>query len=157
AFVQNGSNELRKRRPRSRRGEQSMQASFEDDPFLRARSRDNARHGTRHRSLRALLAAAASICVLVALVLVVLLPASATGASAIASGPNAFGSSSSQHVPPACWRPYGPQSPFNMQLPSDPQLAPDSQAIVDRMVALGDHFEGGPSRFALVSAGRGAV
>jgi hypothetical protein len=127
-----------------------MQASVQHDSFLRVCSVRTARDGTRPPSLRALLAAAVSTCVLVML-------APGTGAAAIAPCPDAFGSFSSRHEPTACWRPYGPMSPFNMPLPSSPRLAPKSQAIVARIVALGDHFEGGPGKFAFVSAGRGAV
>jgi hypothetical protein len=41
-----------------------------------------------------------------------------------------FGSFSVGHWPAACWRPYGPRSPFNVPIPAHPRLAPDSAAIV---------------------------
>ena len=41
-----------------------------------------------------------------------------------------FGSFSTGHWPPACWRPYGPSSPFNMPIPGNPTLAPESATIV---------------------------
>jgi hypothetical protein len=39
--------------------------------------------------------------------------------------------------PGGCWRPYGPSSPFNQPLPARPRLAPDSQAIVRRLLGFG--------------------
>jgi hypothetical protein len=39
--------------------------------------------------------------------------------------------------PSACWRPYGPDSPFNQLLPADPPIAPDSDAIVGALLAPG--------------------
>ena len=39
--------------------------------------------------------------------------------------------------PPACWRPYSAESPFNRRVPSRPTLSPDSAAIVARMTGWG--------------------
>jgi hypothetical protein len=39
--------------------------------------------------------------------------------------------------PPSCWRPYGPDSPFNRPVPRDAPDAPGSRAIVDRLAAFG--------------------
>jgi hypothetical protein len=39
--------------------------------------------------------------------------------------------------PGACWRPYGPRSPFNQPLPARPRLAPRSAAIVHRLLGFG--------------------
>ncbi len=39
--------------------------------------------------------------------------------------------------PPACWRPYSSDSPFNRPLPDDPAADPNSEAIVDRVVGFG--------------------
>jgi hypothetical protein len=44
--------------------------------------------------------------------------------------------------PPACWRPFGPNSPFNKTIPDNPRLHPNSSAIVQRMVSL----YGGPGK-----------
>jgi hypothetical protein len=35
--------------------------------------------------------------------------------------------------PPACWRPYSNESPFNSLIPDNPRLHPDSNAIVKRL------------------------
>jgi hypothetical protein len=48
-----------------------------------------------------------------------------------------FGTFQSGRWPASCWRPYGPQSPFNRPVPPDPTLVPNSQAIVDRVLAMG--------------------
>jgi len=39
--------------------------------------------------------------------------------------------------PPACWRPYSSDSPFNRLLPDDRPADPNSEAIVDRVVGFG--------------------
>ncbi|MHB1837487.1 MAG: hypothetical protein ACYCXW_21290 [Solirubrobacteraceae bacterium] len=39
--------------------------------------------------------------------------------------------------PGGCWRPYGPSSPFNQPLPANPQLDPNSAAIVAQTLASG--------------------
>jgi hypothetical protein len=39
--------------------------------------------------------------------------------------------------PPSCWRPYGPQSPFNLAVSDSPALLSNSQAIVDKMLTMG--------------------
>jgi hypothetical protein len=41
-----------------------------------------------------------------------------------------FGSFSVGKWPPACWRPYGNSSPFNVPIPSHPRISPESNAIV---------------------------
>ncbi len=44
-----------------------------------------------------------------------------------------FGQFSTGHWPPACWRPYGPSSPFNVPIPENPPLASDSAKIIKYM------------------------
>ena len=39
--------------------------------------------------------------------------------------------------PGACWRPYSNSSPFNIPLPASPPIAPDSAAIVTRLLGFG--------------------
>ena len=39
--------------------------------------------------------------------------------------------------PPACWRPYSDQSPFNRRVPSRPRVHHDSAAIVARLTSWG--------------------
>jgi hypothetical protein len=72
------------------------------------------------------------------LVLAALLAAGAVAALAGGAGrvaahsrlcPQLFGSFSVGHWPPACWRPYGSRSPFNVRIPANPRLAPDAAAI----------------------------
>ena len=41
-----------------------------------------------------------------------------------------FGSFGIGKWPPACWHPYGPESPFNFQIPASPVLSPESKVIV---------------------------
>jgi hypothetical protein len=85
----------------------------------------------------------------------VLLTAAAPAAEP-APCPQAFGSFSAGHWPSACWRPYGPDSPFNKALPANPRVAADSSAIIASLNRYGDHFAGGGTEFAFVSSGRGA-
>jgi hypothetical protein len=40
--------------------------------------------------------------------------------------------------PGACWRPYGPHSPFNQPLPDSPRLVPRSEEIVRRLLGFGE-------------------
>jgi hypothetical protein len=47
----------------------------------------------------------------------------------------AYGSFGVGNWPPACWRPYGPKSPFNTPIPAHPRLAPDSASITRYMRA----------------------
>lgn len=84
-------------------------------------------------------------------------PTSAPAASTPALCPQAFGSFSVGHWPPGCWRPYGPNSPFNREIPADPSVAPDSSAIVGHFLRYHIHFQGGPGRFALTTPGRAPV
>jgi hypothetical protein len=67
--------------------------------------------------------------------------------------PGSFGSFSAGHWPPACWRPYGPRSPFNARLPSNPRLAGDSQRIVAYMLAHNWSFEGARGRLSIDAGG----
>lgn len=53
-----------------------------------------------------------------------------------------FGSFSSGHWPSACWRPYGPRSPFNSSIPSNPRLSRESTAIIRYIVGHRWSFEG---------------
>ena len=41
-----------------------------------------------------------------------------------------FGSFAVGNWPPACWRPYGSRSPFNVPIPAHPRISPESNAIV---------------------------
>lgn len=68
--------------------------------------------------------------------------------------PRQFGSYHVGHWPPACWRPYGPESPFNRTIPARPRLAPESTAIVRRMASRGWHFtdSGARGRFEFQAA-----
>ncbi len=56
-----------------------------------------------------------------------------------------FGGFAAGRWPEACWRAYGPESPFNQPLPSEPRLAPDSAAVVARLMSFGpiDHLVAG--------------
>ncbi len=40
--------------------------------------------------------------------------------------------------PAGCWRPYSEASPFNRPLPAEPQLAPNSSAIVNQLMSWGE-------------------
>jgi hypothetical protein len=53
-----------------------------------------------------------------------------------------FGSFTVGHWPSACWRPYGPRSPFNTLIPSSPRLSPESSAITKYMLDHHWSFEG---------------
>jgi hypothetical protein len=65
-----------------------------------------------------------------------------------------FGSFAVGHWPPGCWRPYGASSPFNVPIPSNPRLAPDSTAITDYMQSHHWLFEGdGHGRFTMDNGG----
>lgn len=55
--------------------------------------------------------------------------------------------------PPACWRPYGPNSPFNFALPSSAKTASDSGEIVHYMVAHGWSFASLGGAFVLNAKG----
>ncbi|HEX3911700.1 MAG TPA: hypothetical protein VHW67_13475 [Solirubrobacteraceae bacterium] len=55
--------------------------------------------------------------------------------------PQLFGSFAAGKWPPACWRPYGPSSPFNRELGPNPRLSRESSAIVGYMNASGWSFE----------------
>jgi hypothetical protein len=59
--------------------------------------------------------------------------------------PNLLGSFSVGHWPPACWRPYGSRSPFNVPIPAHPRSAPDSSAVVAYIRSHGWSFEHGDS------------
>jgi hypothetical protein len=67
--------------------------------------------------------------------------------------PSSFGSFSVGHRPPACWRPYGPRSPFNARIPRNPRLAPDSAQIVAFMLARRWTFEGSQGRLSIDAGG----
>jgi hypothetical protein len=53
-----------------------------------------------------------------------------------------FGSFGTGKWPPACWHPYGPESPFNFQILASPKLATESAAIVKYIRGHGWTFEG---------------
>lgn len=44
---------------------------------------------------------------------------------------------SARRPPPACWRPYGPSSPFNRPVPARPRLLSNSAEIVRRVTSWG--------------------
>lgn len=48
-----------------------------------------------------------------------------------------YGPYHSGNQPGACWRPYSASSPFNRPIPESPRLAPNSQAIVSRILSWG--------------------
>jgi hypothetical protein len=56
-----------------------------------------------------------------------------TGAFAGYDCPQAFGSFGTGHWPPACWRAYGLNSPFNQPLPAHPRLAANWGTVVRYM------------------------
>jgi hypothetical protein len=79
-------------------------------------------------------------------------------AHAATACPQAFGSFSSANFPTACWRPYGPSSPFNRPLPAHPTIAANSAAIMSNLTANNVNFEGSANQFAFTSdAGRDGV
>jgi len=67
--------------------------------------------------------------------------------------PEQFGSFSVGHWPPACWRPYGPRSPFNTPIPAKPRLAGDSSRIVAFMLAHRWSLEGSGGRPSIDAGG----
>ncbi|HEV3227827.1 MAG TPA: hypothetical protein VGY97_00015 [Solirubrobacteraceae bacterium] len=48
-----------------------------------------------------------------------------------------YGTFAGGSQPPGCWRPYLPSSPFNRQIPAGAPVAPNSSAIVSRMLGFG--------------------
>ncbi|MBV9819961.1 MAG: hypothetical protein JOZ07_16640 [Solirubrobacterales bacterium] len=59
---------------------------------------------------------------------------------------------------PACWLPYGDESPFNRQLPANPTVSVNSDAQIANLQSNDVQFEGGGSSFALTTdGGRDAV
>jgi hypothetical protein len=87
----------------------------------------------------------------------ILLTGHAAASAAVAPCSQEFGSFSAGNWPGGCWRPYGPNSPFNQALPPSPRLAPASAGIVGDMQHYGYNFEGGANEFALTSYGRDPV
>lgn len=90
-------------------------------------------------------------------VVAIVLAVSATASAATAPCPETFGSFSTGNWPAACWRPFGPTSPFNEELPAKPRLAPDSAAIIADLEHYAYSFHGGASQYAMTSNGRDAV
>ncbi len=64
-----------------------------------------------------------------------------------------FGSFSAGNWPPACWRPYGSDSPFNRPIGALPRLAPESNAIVAYMRAHRWSFPTDDGGFSLRAEG----
>jgi hypothetical protein len=62
-----------------------------------------------------------------------------------------FGSFSVGKWPPACWRPYGSRSPFNVPIPSNPRVSPESNAIVSYFVS--NHWAFNPDRHGRFTIG----
>jgi hypothetical protein len=73
----------------------------------------------------------------VSVLLVATLCATSDRATGAADDDCGFGTFGSGQWPASCWRPYGPDSPFNRPVPADPTPLPNSQAIVDRVLAMG--------------------
>jgi hypothetical protein len=48
-----------------------------------------------------------------------------------------FGTFDVGNWPGACWKPYGPSSPFNQKLPANPRLTSNSPQIVQRITGFG--------------------
>lgn len=70
------------------------------------------------------------------------------------SCPQQFGSFGVGHWPPACWRPYGPSSPFNSKLPPSPVLTRESGSILSYMKGSGWTFtDDEEGRFVLPGEG----
>ena len=67
--------------------------------------------------------------------------------------PQLFGLFTAHSPPPGCWRPYGPNSPFNKPIPAGALQASDSNAIVRQMLREGIGFAGGKQSFQLDSLG----
>lgn len=69
--------------------------------------------------------------------------------------PERFGSFSTDagRWPPACWRPYGPDSPFNTPIPPNPRIASDSAATVAYMRSSNWSIQGDGDRFVLSADG----
>jgi hypothetical protein len=89
------------------------------------------------KQLRLALAAALSAVVALALIAFVLPGDDLSGPQPPGDPADGFGVG---HWPPADWRPYADDSPFNQALPRNPRLHPNSQAIVATLTA-----DGGPS------------
>jgi hypothetical protein len=85
-----------------------------------------------------------------------LLSGSAAASAAAMPCPQDFGSFSAGNWPSACWRPYGPTSPFNEELPANPRLAPYSSGVVADLVHYGNTFNRA-GRFQFDSSGRDGV
>jgi hypothetical protein len=98
--------------------------------------------------LRLLAPAIAAVCLM--------LGGSATASAATTPCPQDFGSFSAGNWPSACWRPYGPTSPFNEELPANPRLAPDSSGVVADLEHYGNTFNR-DGRFEFDSDGRDGV
>jgi hypothetical protein len=65
-----------------------------------------------------------------------------------------FGSFSTGHWPPSCWRPYGSRSPFNTPIPANARLASDSPAISNYIRSHHWSFESdGSGRFVIDAGG----
>jgi hypothetical protein len=69
--------------------------------------------------------------------------------------PERFGtfSTDAHSWPPACWRPYGPNSPFNTPIPLHPNVAPESGAVIGYMLANHWGFESYNGRFVMQNSG----
>jgi hypothetical protein len=59
--------------------------------------------------------------------------------------------------PPACWRPYASNSPFNTPIPSNPTLAPSSGSEISQMDSHSYHFDGSSNQYQFESDGSRAV
>jgi hypothetical protein len=71
--------------------------------------------------------------------------AAVTSASAIAAAGTsctpAWGTFRAGNWPSACWRPYGPSSPFNVPIPASPRIYGESASIIRYMTGHGWRFE----------------
>jgi hypothetical protein len=74
-------------------------------------------------------------------------------ASATVGCQSQFGSFSVGKWPPACWRPYGPRSPFNRPIPASPRLSGESGAIVSYIGSQGWAFPHQGANFSMTAFG----
>ena len=63
--------------------------------------------------------------------------ASEPAPSTATPGACTFGTFNVGNWPGACWKPYGPSSPFNQKLPANPRLMSNSPQVVSRILGFG--------------------
>jgi hypothetical protein len=109
-------------------------------------------HGSLDVCPRTLKLGARAATVLAALLLWALPAAQPASAASVCTGNPGY---QRTFDPPACWRAYSGNSPFNKALPTDPRLASDSSSIVHQMVSNGYGFPGGRHGMVFQSGGGG--